>query len=200
MFNGFQMGKKVALLLLLIAFSANLFAQESFRDKLSDAAIKLTYNNVKYDPSYFAISYPNGDVPPDRGVCTDVIIRAYRQLGIDLQMEIHEDMKENFSLYPGIWGLNRTDKNIDHRRVPNQMTFFERKGISKLISQNSENYLPGDIVAWRLGGGATHIGIIINKKSGDGKRYLVVHNIGYGQEISDCLFDWEIIGHYFYEK
>ncbi|MBX2970837.1 MAG: DUF1287 domain-containing protein [Cyclobacteriaceae bacterium] len=167
---------------------------------LSDAAIALTYNQVTYDPSYFSIPYPNGDVPADKGVCTDVIIRAYRKLGIDLQKEVHEDMKRNFSLYPNKWGLTKPDKNIDHRRVPNLMTYFSRFGTTKVISKNPEDYNPGDIVAWNLSGNLTHIGIVINRKSEDGERYLIVHNIGNGQEISDCLFTYKIIGHYSYPK
>lgn len=167
---------------------------------LSHAAIALTYDRVTYDPSYFSIPYPNGDVPADKGVCTDVIIRAYRKLGIDLQKEVHEDMKRNFSLYPDKWGLTKPDKNIDHRRVPNLMTYFSRFGTTKVISKNPNDYQPGDIVAWNLGGNLTHIGIVINRKSEDGERYLIVHNIGNGQEISDCLFTYKIIGHYSYPK
>lgn len=169
---------------------------------LSDAAIALTNNRVHYDPSYFSIPYPNGDVPADKGVCTDVVIRAYRKLGIDLQKEVHEDMKQNFALYPNKWGLTKPDRNIDHRRVPNLMTFFSRFGTMKTISTNPDDYEPGDIVAWNLGGNLTHIGIVINQKSDDDddERYLIVHNIGNGQEISDCLFSYKIIGHYSYPK
>ncbi|PKP37888.1 MAG: DUF1287 domain-containing protein, partial [Bacteroidetes bacterium HGW-Bacteroidetes-15] len=138
--------------------------------------------------------------PPSRGVCTDVIVRAYRVLGIDLQKEVHEDMSLNFNLYPKNWGLSKPDKNIDHRRVPNLMVYFARQGEELSITNNPENYLPGDIVAWDLGGGLTHIGIVINKRSVDSKRNLIVHNIGNGQEISDCLFEYKIIGHYRYAK
>ena len=155
---------------------------------------------MKYDPSYFSISYPNGDVPKDKGVCTDVIIRAYRKLNIDLQKEVHEDMAANFSKYPKIWGLRNTDKNIDHRRVPNLMVFFKRFGEVKSISDKPEDYNPGDIVCWNLGGAVTHIGIVSNQKSRDNKRYLIVHNIGAGQVLQDCLFDYKIIGHYRYNK
>ncbi len=167
---------------------------------LSNAAISFTKQQVVYDPSYFSISYPNGDVPKGKGVCTDVVIRAYRQLGVDLQKEVHEDMKANFSVYPKIWGLNSTDKNIDHRRVPNLMTFFERQGAALSISDNPHDYLPGDIVSWNLGGGTTHIGIVVNQKSRDSKRYLIVHNIGAGQVMEDCLFKFKITGHYRYFK
>ena len=147
-----------------------------------------------------SIKYPNGDVPSDRGVCTDVVIRAYRNLGIDLQKEVHEDMKENFSAYPKNWGLKTTDKNIDHRRVPNLMKFFERHNAKLSITDNSIDYKPGDLVCWNLGGAITHIGIVVDKKSNDGKRNLIVHNIGGGQVLADCLFEYKIIGHYRYSK
>lgn len=166
--------------------------------KLSESALELTKQHVTYDPSYFSIAYPNGDIPSNKGVCTDVIIRAYRKIGVDLQKEVHEDMKANFNAYPKIWGLKTTDKNIDHRRVPNLMTFFTRKKADKPISNNPDNYLPGDIVCWNLEGATTHIGIVITKKSADGKRNLIVHNIGNGQVIQDCLFSFKIIGHYRY--
>jgi uncharacterized protein len=175
-------------------------AQESFNLRLSDAAIGLTTQKVVYDPSYFKISYPNGDIPAGKGVCTDVVIRAYRKLGIDLQKEVHEDMKANFGKYPKNWGLTHTDKNIDHRRVPNLMVFFERKGQVKPKSKISADYKPGDIVCWDLGGGITHIGLVVNKRSTDGLRPLIVHNIGGGQVLADCLFEFKIIGHYVYEK
>ncbi len=183
------------IILWLISFTSQ--AQVA-QDQLSDAAIELTSRKVIYDPSYFSIAYPNGDIPADRGVCTDVIIRAYRKLGVDLQKEVHEDMKANFDLYPKIWGLKSTDKNIDHRRVPNLMKFFKRHGNVKPINQNPAYYLPGDLVCWNLGGATTHIGIVINKKSSDGKRFLIVHNIGAGQVVEDCLLDYQIIGHYTY--
>jgi uncharacterized protein YijF (DUF1287 family) len=167
---------------------------------LSDAAMELTKDDVVYDPSYFSIPYPNGDVPKGKGVCTDVVIRALRKLGIDLQQLVHEDMKANFSLYPNNWGLKATDKNIDHRRVPNLRKFFERKGVSLPITQNAEDYLPGDIVTWNLGGGITHIGIVVDEKTMFMKTPLVVHNIGAGQVMEDCLFKFEITGHYRYPK
>ncbi|OEK06847.1 DUF1287 domain-containing protein [Roseivirga misakiensis] len=189
-----------SLLIILSLLPLSLFGQEvSFEKKLSEAAIELTKDAVSYDPSYFSIAYPNGDVPNDKGVCTDVVIRAYRKLDIDLQVKVHEDMKQNFDLYPKIWGLSGTDKNIDHRRVPNLMKFFERHGQPKTISNNPNDYSPGDVVCWNLGGATTHIGIVVDKKSRDGKRYLISHNIGNGQEISDCLFSYKIIGHYTYK-
>lgn len=194
------MKKTLAIIILLILTIGFAFGQICFYHQLADSAFDLTKQSVVYDPAYRVIDYPNGDVPADRGVCTDVIIRAYRKLGIDLQKEVHEDMKSNFSKYPKHWGLTRPDKNIDHRRVPNLMTFFKRHGTVKAITDNPNDYQPGDIVCWNLGGGTTHIGIVSRKKSPDGKRYLIVHNIGSGQVLEDCLFSYKIIGHYHYEK
>lgn len=188
------------LLFIVISFGVKACCQTTFFDKLSAAALELTKEYVMYDPAYFTIAYPNGDVPAGKGVCTDVIIRAYRKLGIDLQKEVHEDMVANFNKYPRNWGLSRTDKNIDHRRVPNLMVFFTRHGTVKPISKKATDYLPGDIVCWNLGGGITHIGLVVNKKSSDGSRYLIVHNIGGGQVLEDCLFEFKIIGHYRYQK
>jgi len=139
-----------------------------------------------------------GMFPKGKGVCTDVVIRAYRKLGIDLQKEVHVDMKTNFSLYPKNWGLKKTDKNIDHRRVPNLMKFFDRKGTRFPKTLKALDYKPGDIVFWDLGNGITHIGIVVNIKSTDTKRYLIVHNIGAGQVLEDCLFKFKIIGHHRY--
>lgn len=186
--------------LLIFSLTNSIVGQTDFFNKLSEAAILLTKQEVNYDPSYFTIKYPNGDVPINKGVCTDVIIRAYRKLGIDLQQSVHEDMKNHFEKYPKTWGLKKTDTNIDHRRVPNLMVFFTRHGKEKPTTNNANDYLPGDIVCWNLGGAITHIGLVINKKSTDGKRYLVVHNIGDGQVLADCLFEFKIIGHYTYEK
>lgn len=186
--------------LLIFSLTNSIVGQTDFSNKLSEAAILLTKQEVNYDPSYFTIKYPNGDVPANKGVCTDVIIRAYRKLGIDLQQSVHEDMKNHFEKYPKTWGLKKTDTNIDHRRVPNLMIFFTRHGKVKSISNNADEYLPGDIVCWNLGGAITHIGLVVNTKSSDGKRYLVVHNIGAGQVLADCLFDFKIIGHYTFEK
>lgn len=174
--------------------------EASFAERLSVAAITLTQDEVEYDPAYYSIDYPNGDVPEGKGVCTDVVIRAYRELGIDLQKEVHEDMKGNFDEYPKIWGLSRTDKNIDHRRVPNLMKYFERYGKVLPKTKKAADYQPGDIVSWNLGGATTHIGIVVNRKSEDGKRYLISHNIGNGQELSDCLFSYKIIGHYSFKN
>lgn len=190
---------KKSLLLVLFLSLNYCFSQTVYKQiKLSDVALDLTKQKVTYDPSYFSIDYPNGDVPSDKGVCTDVIIRAYRKIGIDLQKEVHVDMKANFNAYPKIWGLKTTDKNIDHRRVPNLMTYFKRKGAEKPITKKASDYKPGDVVSWNLGGAITHIGIVVDKKSKDGKRHLIVHNIGSGQVLEDCLFDFKIIGHYRY--
>jgi len=186
-------------LLIIFLLIINL-AYSQVKDTLSVSALKLTEQEVTYDPGYFSIDYPNGDIPSDKGVCTDVIIRAYRLIGIDMQKDVHEDMKANFDKYPTNWELNKPDKNIDHRRVPNLMTLFERKGIVKPITNNPGDYSPGDIVCWNLGGGVTHIGIVVHKKSDDGLRYLIAHNIGAGQVLEDCLFDFEVIGHYRYKN
>jgi uncharacterized protein len=191
---------KMRILLFTFTFFAHILSAQDFYQKLSDAAITLTLQHVTYDGSYFRIDYPNGDVPADKGVCTDVIIRAYRKLGIDLQKEVHEDMKQNFSKYPPKWGLKKTDTNIDHRRVPNLMTFFSRHGTSLTRSQDATKYQPGDIVTWDIGGGTTHIGIVVNRRSEDAQRYMIVHNIGGGQNLDDCLFKFTITGHYRYSK
>lgn len=173
---------------------------QDFYKALADSAYTLTKNHVRYDSSYFKIAYPNGDVPPNVGVCTDVVIRAYRKMGIDLQKEVHEDMTKNFKLYPNNWGLKGTDRNIDHRRVPNLMTFFSRFGVIKNKSLQADDYQAGDIICWRLPNGMTHIGIASNRRSKDGERPLIIHNIGSGQVLDDCLFFFTIIGHYSYKK
>jgi uncharacterized protein YijF (DUF1287 family) len=191
--------KKAVILLLFLFIGINSFGQSVKATKLSDAAINLTKQKVVYDPTYFKIPYPNGDVPAGKGVCTDVVIRAFRVLGVDLQKEVHEDMQRNFKLYPKDWGRKTPDANIDHRRVYNLMVFFARKGTQKVKSTNAADFLPGDIVCWNLSGNISHIGLVINKRSADNKRYLIVHNIGRGQEISDCLFAYKIIGHYQYK-
>jgi uncharacterized protein YijF (DUF1287 family) len=142
-----------------------------------------------------------GDVPANVGVCTDVVIRSYRKLGMDLQQLVHEDMKANFSLYPSakLWGLKKPDANIDHRRVQNLQVFFTRKGKSPPVSRESRDYAPGDIVTWMVSGRLPHIGIVSSQKSPLGGRLMVVHNIGYGQVLEDALFSYPITGHYRYQ-
>jgi uncharacterized protein YijF (DUF1287 family) len=194
------MRQKLLIIILFLLKNCSVIAQTDFFTVLADSALTLTEQTVEYDPSYFQIDYPNGDVPADKGVCTDVVIRAYRMLGIDLQKEVHEDMKSYFNAYPNYWGLTRPDKNIDHRRVPNLMTFFERHGTILPITQNSYDYRAGDIVCWKLGGGITHIGIVSKRKVNNGERPLIIHNIGGGQVLEDMLFDFKIIGHYRYKK
>ena len=170
-----------------------------FLDKLVEAAIERTTHEVRYDAAYFKIDYPNGDVPAEVGVCTDEVIRSYRAVGVDLQKEVHEDMAANFAAYPRMWGLKKTDTNIDHRRVPNLMVFFERHGAGLPVTQEARDYKPGDVVSWDLGGGMTHIGLIVNVASdADDSRMQVVHNIGAGPKMEDVLFGWKITGHYRY--
>jgi uncharacterized protein len=173
---------------------------EPFGEKLAAAALDLTKQHVVYNGRYYRISYPGGDVPAHVGVCADVIVRAYRALGIDLQKKVHEDMAAHFSLYPKLWGLKGTDTNIDHRRVPNLRVFFARRGEALPVSADPADYKPGDIVSWNLKktGSLPHIGIASALKSGDGKRPLMVHNIGGGQKLEDMLFDYTITGHYRY--
>ena len=169
-----------------------------FSKKLSQAAIERTQHTVRYDGRYRKISYPNGDVPDNSGVCTDVVIRSYRKLGIDLQKDIHEDMKDHFGKYPKLWGLSKPDPNIDHRRVPNIQTLFKRKGILLPMTKNPSDYVAGDIVTWMLPGNLPHIGIVIDSRSEDNRKPLIVHNIGSGVVAEDILFDYQITGHYRY--
>jgi len=197
------MNKQVfALFLLVISIVAisTTVAGETFEEKLVKAAIERTKSSVRYDGSYHAIDYPNGDVPANIGVCTDVVVRSYRGLNIDLQKLVHEDMKENFSEYPSkrIWGLNGTDKNIDHRRVPNLQTFFTRQGQKLPVTNKAIDYLPGDIVSWMLPGNLPHIGIVSDQKSSNNVP-LIVHNIGFGPKLDDMLFAYKITGHYRYQ-
>ncbi len=148
-----------------------------------------------YDPAYRALDYPAGDVPKERGVCTDVVVRALRELSFDLQKLVHEDMKKSFSQYPKIWNLKGPDRNIDHRRVPNLQTFFKRRGISLKVTQNAEDYQPGDLVTCTVAGNRPHIMIVSDKKSHDGTP-LVIHNIGNGTQEENSLFTYPLTGHY----
>lgn len=169
-----------------------------FSRLLTDAALERTSHQVIYDGSYRRLKYPGGDVADGFGVCTDVVIRAYRKLGVDLQKDVHLDMRAAFSKYPKNWGLKRTDTNIDHRRVPNLQKFFSRKGISFKVSSSATDYFPGDLVTWMLPGNLPHIGIVTSKLSEDRLRPLVVHNIGQGPKLEDMLFAFKITGHYRY--
>jgi uncharacterized protein len=174
--------------------------EQQFLQRFVAAAIERTHHTVRYDPAYVRIPYPGGDVPQDTGVCTDEVIRSYRAVGVDLQKEVHEDMVQNFSAYPRSWRwlLARPDSNIDHRRVPNLMVFFKRRGQALPITNRMENYSPGDIVTWDLGGGVPHIGIVVDRKAPQTGRYMIVHNIGQGPKLEDVLFNWKITGHYRY--
>lgn len=166
--------------------------------RVIDSAKRQTQVTTSYDPSYIQISYPGGDVPSETGVCTDVVIRAFRASGVDLQQKVHEDMVKEFSAYPRKWGASTTDTNIDHRRVPNLMVYFERSGKSIAISNNDKDYIPGDVVAWDLGGGITHIGLVSDEVDIETGRHWIVHNIGGGAQFADVLFSWKVIGHYRY--
>ena len=170
----------------------------SFNQQISAALIERTTHNITYDGSYYSMTYPGGDVPSNIGVCTDVIIRAYRQLGVDLQQRVHEDIRANFVMYPSerIWGLKKPDKNIDHRRVPNLQVFFKRQGTELTISSNSRDYKVGDIVTWMLPGNLPHIGMVVTEALNSAENVQIVHNIGRGPEISEMLFDYKITGHY----
>jgi hypothetical protein len=174
--------------------------RKEFLKRLVAAAEERTHHAVRYDGTYVRIPYPGGDVPADTGVCTDEVIRSYRAVGIDLQKEVHEDMEQNFSAYPRKWRWlsGHPDTNIDHRRVPNLMVFFSRKGETLGITQRAEDYSPGDIVTWDLGGNVPHIGIVVDQKSAADGRFMVVHNIGQGPKMEDVLFRWKITGHYRY--
>lgn len=183
--------------LLFISLSAH---AQTFEDQLVKAALERTKHVVQYDGRYISIAYPNGDVPAEIGVCTDVIIRSYRSLGIDLQQYVHEDMSNDFSAYPSkrIWGLQSTDRNIDHRRVPNLRVFFERNGKQLPISDKASDYHPGAIVSWMLPGNLPHIGIVTNRISTISENPLIVHNIGSGPKLEDILFKYKITGHFKY--
>lgn len=165
-------------------------------DALVDAALERTKVSVTYTPAYVQLDYPNGDVPNDTGVCTDLVIRSFRALGLDLQRLVHEDMREHFDRYPKSWGLSRPDRNIDHRRVPNLETFFARHGKTLPITDQAQDYEPGDIVTWRLAGGQPHIGIVVRNKAPQNGTPLIVHNIGAGPKQEDVLFAHPIQGHF----
>ena len=167
-------------------------------EKLIAAAIEQVGITTEYDAAYVRLTFPNGDVPLKTGVCADVVVRAFRQAAVDLQKEINSDMKRSFAKYPKKWGAMAADTNIDHRRVPNLMMWFERQGKIQPPSAEPKDYLPGDVVAWDLGKGLTHIGLLSDVKNNTQNNYLIVHNIGAGAQLEDRLFEWKIIGHYRY--
>ena len=187
----------IALLVLAAAPPAASAQERSRIPEVLSGAYRQVGITLHYDGSYHPIAYPGGDVPIERGVCTDVIIRAYRQAGVDLQVLVHEDMSRNFRAYPDLWGLARPDPNVDHRRVPNLATFFGRHGERLPVSGSPGDYRAGDIVTWRLPSGVPHIGLI-SDRSHEG-RPLVIHNIGAGVQVEDVLFSYEITGHYRYD-
>lgn len=183
---------------LMIAMLLGSLSAQASVTELVAAAKQRTQHSVVYDGRYMRLAYPNGDVPANIGVCTDVVIRSYRKLGIDLQVLVHEDMRANFAAYPSqrIWGLTRPDRNIDHRRVPNLQTFFSRHGSSLTPTRSAAAYQPGDVVSWMLPGNLPHIGIVSDERSADKQRPLIVHNIGAGPVQEDMLFNYPITGHY----
>ena len=198
--------KKFHIIFLIFLISCNnnehtsIDITNEFKRKLVAAALDRTKQNIIYDGRYFDIDYPNGDIPSNLGVCTDVVIRVYREVGIDLQKLIHEDIKNNFKNYPikNHWpSQNRADSNIDHRRVPNLEYFFSKHGKSLPITNDKKKYKPGDIITWSLMGSSPwHIGIVTNQISSVTHNPLIVHNIGSGPIIDDVLFDFPIRGHY----
>ena len=186
---------------LLLTLLASLTAQAQSLPAITGAELAAAASaqigiTTLYDPAYVALKYPGGDVPMERGVCCDVVIRALRRHGVDLQKLVHEDMRAHFSAYPKNWGLKRTDRNIDHRRVPNLMKFLERIGKQVPISADDASYRTGDIVTWLLPGNLPHIGIIAAEKVPGTNRPAVIHNIGSGVKIEDTLRAFKITGHY----
>ncbi len=183
-----------------LAQSAAPDSHQEFTRRLVAAAIERTHHTVRYVSAYVHIPYPGGDVPADTGVCTDEIIRSYRAVGVDLQKEVHEDMERDFAAYPNKrrWLLAHPDANIDHRRVPNLMVFFQRKGESLPVTSRADDYAPGDLVTWDLGGNVPHIGIVVDRRARGTGRFMIVHNIGEGPKMEDVLFNWKITGHYRY--
>jgi len=194
----------IAILLVVVAClcpssEAQSTDRSSFFLRLVDAAIERTSHRVTYDGGYRRIPYPGGDLPDDVGVCTDLIVRSYRAVGLDLQRRVHEDMAGDFGAYPDTWGLSGPDPSIDHRRVPNLQTFFRRQGAGLPVTDEPGDYRPGDLVTWMLPGNLPHIGLVTDRLAPDGRRPLIVHNIGNGPEIEDVLFRFPVTGHYRYE-
>ena len=190
--------RRLSIFLLFWLFGPPCLWGGSFEQALVAAALDRTRHTVRYDGSYHAIAYPGGDVPAETGVCTDVIVRSYRTVGIDLQQLVHEDMAAHFAAYPSrrIWGLAAPDPNIDHRRVPNLQTYFRRHGQELPVTANARDYAPGDLVTWTLPGNLPHIGIVTDRRGSVSGRPLIVHNIGAGPKLEEMLFDYPITGHY----
>ncbi len=191
----------LALVALALPIAGRVFGQVSadpFFDQLVGAAIERTAHEVTYDGSYRRIDYPGGDVPDHIGVCTDLVVRSYRAVGVDLQQSVHEDMVAAFSSYPQIWGLPGPDPNIDHRRVLNLQTFLRRQGATLPVTDDAKDYRAGELVTWRLPTRRQHIGIVVDRSSADGRRPLIVHNIGRGPKLEDVLFEFPITGHFWY--
>ena len=196
MINAYRINKLFWVFCIWVSVCVNLQAL-SPAEQLVEAARARTQQSVIYDGAYQVLAYPMGDVAADRGVCTDLVIRAYRAgLGVDLQQHVHEDMTRFFDQYPKRWGLTKADSNIDHRRVPNLQTYFNRQGYSLAVSNSPQNYRAGDLVSWNLPGNLPHIGIVSNRRSRDAQRPLIIHNIGAGPEEEDALFMANITGHY----
>lgn len=184
-------------LVLLLALAGTARAEPAEVARILAAAHAQVGVTLHYDGRYQRLDYPGGDVPADRGVCTDVVIRALRAAGLDLQQAIHEDMRRDFAAYPALWGLARPDRNIDHRRVPNVETWARRAGHALPVSTDPAAYRPGDLVSWRLPNGLPHIGLVSDRRAGDGSgRWLVVHNIGAGTRVEDVLLAWPPVGHF----
>ena len=180
---------------ILLVSIASLLGAKVEPDKIVTAARSQIGRTVSYDAAYRKLPYPGGDVPINTGVCTDVVVRALREQGIDLQKLVHEDMKRNFAAYPKKWGLKAPDANIDHRRVPNLMTFLQRQGAAQAVTNRVEQFRPGDIVSWDLSSGVPHIGIVSDRRSAKGTP-LIIHNIGRGTQEEDLLFGFKMTGHY----
>ncbi len=184
---------RVLAFLLVVCLPAQ--GADDFAKQLVQAAMQRTQQVVRYDPAYVKLAYPGGDVPAGTGVCTDEVIRSYRELGFDLQKLVHEDMKRAFSAYPKHWGLSRPDTNIDHRRVPNLQTFFKRQGATQAVTQVEADYKPGDLITCTVAGRLPHIAIVVPAPDG-GSRQWIVHNIGSGPKCEDRLFEFPLTGHY----
>jgi len=188
-------------LLILLLVSASLAAEAqqpaSRIGRVLEGAYQQIGKTTIYDGTYRRLSFPGGDVPLERGVCTDVVVRAYRHAGLDLQLLVNQDMTRSFHAYPQLWGLSKPDSNIDHRRVPNLAAFFKRHGTTLPISSRASDYTAGDIVTWLLASGVPHIGLVADRQ--EGGRPLVIHNIGAGARAEDVLFSYAITGHYRYD-